>query len=172
MKNKSYIFTRKNKHLQKMQQAWKLNENYGKYILCGKSGSGKTTFLNMIFSGNRNVKWYSCESIVNLCLEKIQTEKAIVLPRCQILIIEHIDQLLGKPYTLSKVNEFLNKLFIDENGNKKLIICTVDDERIGRLLDDFEIINIQPLPINIYTIIKLVKQKKTEGNFKRNITIN
>lgn len=98
-----FIFTEENKLLRDMEEEWLAERKFGAYMLVGKSGSGKTTFLRQLDSdwqqlqNRKMITWITTEQVIDSFLHDRNIFKELETP---IVITENMEDLAGKDNTL------------------------------------------------------------------------
>lgn len=127
-----FIFTEGNKLLRDMEEEWLAERKFGAYMLVGKSGSGKTTFLRQLDSdwqqlqNRKMITWITTEQVVNSFLHDRNIFKELATP---IAIIENMEDLVGKDSTILYIFDLVcswleqgERLFIGTSANSNLPI--------------------------------------------------
>lgn len=107
-----FLFTEENKLLQDMETEWLAGRKFGAYMLMGKSGSGKTTFLRQLDSdwqkqqSRKMITWFTTEQIIGSILHDRDIFKEF---KTSIVIIENMEDLAGKENTLIYIFDLLHR---------------------------------------------------------------
>lgn len=122
-----FIFTEENKLLQDMEEEWLAERKFGAYMLVGKSGSGKTTFLRQLDSdwqqqrNRKMITWITTEQMVDSFLHDRNILKELETP---VVIIENMEDLAGKDNTLLYIFDLVCSWL--EQGERLFIGTSVD----------------------------------------------
>ncbi len=122
-----FIFTEENKLLRDMEEEWLAERKFGAYMLVGKSGSGKTTFLRQLDSdwqqlqNRKMITWITTEQVIDSFLHDRNIFKELETP---IVITENMEDLAGKDNTLLYIFDLVYSWL--EQG-KRLFIGTSAD---------------------------------------------
>lgn len=125
-----FIFTEENKLLQEMKEEWLAGHKFGAYMLVGKSGSGKTTFLRQLDSdwqqlqNRKMITWITTEQVIDSFLYGRNIFNGIETP---VVIIENMEDLVGKDNTLLHVFDLVcnwleqeERLFIGTSADSNM----------------------------------------------------
>lgn len=125
-----FIFTEENKLLRDMEEEWLAERKFGAYMLVGKSGSGKTTFLRQLDSdwqkqrNRKMITWITTEQVIDSFLHDRNIFKELETP---IVIIENMEDLAGKDSTLFYIFDLVcswleqgERLFIGTSADSNL----------------------------------------------------
>lgn len=127
-----FLFTKENRLLRDMEEEWLAERKFGAYMLIGKSGSGKTTFLRQLdadWQNQRNRKmitWMTTEYVIDSFLHGRDIFKELQTP---IVIMENMEDLAGRDSTLTCIFDLLynwlkqgKRLFIGTSANSNIPI--------------------------------------------------
>lgn len=125
-----FIFTEENKLLRDMEEEWLAERKFGAYMLVGKSGSGKTTFLRQLDSdwqqlqNRKMITWITTEQVIDSFLHDRNIFKELETP---IVITENMEDLAGKDNTLLYIFDLVcnwleqgERLFIGTSADSNL----------------------------------------------------
>lgn len=125
-----FLFTEENKLLQDMEAEWLAGRKFGAYMLMGKSGSGKTTFLRQMDSdwqkqqNRKMITWITTEQVIDAFLHDRDVFKEL---KTAIVIIENMEDLAGKENTLISLFDLAyswleqgDRLFIGTSADSSL----------------------------------------------------
>lgn len=125
-----FIFTEENKLLRDMEEEWLAERKFGAYMLVGKSGSGKTTFLRQLDSdwqqlqNRKMITWITTEQVIDSFLHDRNIFKELETP---IVITENMEDLTGKDNTLLYIFDLVcnwleqgERLFIGTSADSNL----------------------------------------------------
>lgn len=129
-----YIFSENNRELYEMEKEWIAGNCFGAYMLTGKSGCGKTTFLRQLDADWKEQKneemitWFSTEQIIDLILDSIVQDRDFLREvKTSVIVIENMEDLEGKENTLrflfDRVGKWLkagHHLFIGTSNGRNL----------------------------------------------------
>lgn len=126
-----FLFTEENKLLRHMEEEWLAGRKFGAYMLIGKSGSGKTTFLRQLDAdwqeqqNRRMITWITTEYVIDSFLQDRDISKELQTP---VVIIENMEDLIGKNSTLTCL---FNLLYSWLKQGERLFIGTSTDSNIS-----------------------------------------
>lgn len=125
-----FLFTEKNRDLEQLKDEWMTGDKWGAYVLTGKSGSGKTAFLQQLdrmwqeMSEKKMITWMRVEELIAVLLKNEDICMDIQTP---VLILENMEELSGKDSTLLL---FWSRLEVWLKDEQHLFIGVTNDESI------------------------------------------
>lgn len=125
-----FLFTEKNRDLERLGDVWIAGDKWGAYVLAGKSGSGKTAFLHHLdrkwqeMSEKKMITWMRVEELVAVF---VKNEEVFPEIPTSVLILENMEELSGKDSTISL---FWNRLETWLQNEQHLFIGVTSDESI------------------------------------------
>lgn len=125
-----FLFTEENKLLQDMEAEWLAGRKFGAYMLMGKSGSGKTTFLRQLDSdwqkqqNRKMITWITTEQVIDAFLHDRDVFKEL---KTAIVIIENMEDLAGKENTLISLFDLAHSWLV---RGERLFIGTSADSSL------------------------------------------
>lgn len=127
-----FIFTEKNRELYEMEKEWIAGNCFGAYMLTGKSGYGKTTFLRQLDADWKEQKneemitWFRTEQIIDSIVQDRDFLREV---KTSVVVIENMEELEKKETTLrflfDRVGKWLkagHHLFIGTSNERNLQI--------------------------------------------------
>lgn len=142
----NFIYGRQNKLARKYQTHWQEGKDFGIYFITGRSGNGKTTFLRSLFEPEK-VRWYTKREIEQMIVDGINDEDKLQGAETAIAFIEFLDDVFVSDYSISLVKKMLQRWEYDQDGEKRLILCTFVDERNAKRMGGYPVIKINPVKI-------------------------
>ena len=116
----------------------------GVFVFDGPTASGKTSLLNLILEKKNSVRKFSDEQFVEIILEEFKEGRSaeciignvtMFLNEYEIIAVEEIDMLWGRPYTLEVIAEIINKV----SKNHLVIFTGISiEERVPELIKNLE----------------------------------
>ncbi|MBQ3545494.1 MAG: metallophosphoesterase [Lachnospiraceae bacterium] len=155
-----FIFGNQNRRLKKLANKWQ-NGNYeafGVYTLVGPPASGKTTFLESLKFDD--VRWINGEELDGII--KGYIGGGDFEPSEDIIFIEDIDYLMTNEYKAKALTDLLKALRMNSYGEKRLIICSLNNKKNLINFVDFPVLFIDSIKITKH----LVKEKAKLMNVK------
>ncbi len=126
-----FLFTKDNKVLQDMEKEWLAGRKFGAYMLVGKSGSGKTTFLKQLDAdwqkqqNRKMITWITTEYAVDSLLH----DKDILMElQTPVVVMENMEDLKGKDSTFTCIFDWIQGWLKQDN---RLFIGTTIDYTIA-----------------------------------------
>lgn len=147
-----YLYTQKNATLQGLEKEWLAGKNFGCYLLIGKSGCGKTTFLKQFEfdcrgkSDTNAFLWLSTEQWMAGIL---QDKDILAEVTADILIIENAEQLMGRKGTEERFFRQIKNW--QKKGNRLCIVTSSEPALI--VPDGVDVIKCEQIEIT-FTIVK------------------
>lgn len=127
-----FLFTQENRNIQILKGEWIAGDSFGAYMLVGKSGSGKTAFLQHLdtewksISQEEMMTWIHVEELIVALLAENDVFDNIQTP---VLVLENMEDLIGKENTLNLFWDLLKgwlhdkeRLFIGVTNNENIMI--------------------------------------------------
>ena len=116
----------------------------GCYLLYGVTATGKTAFLKEVFQESKEVLWYTSETLIDELIRTSQNGTNMELPQVNVMIIENVEELMGRIVTQEKIEELFT-MWMTENTSRK-IIMTTNQKRVCNDFSGFcETITIHPV---------------------------
>ncbi len=145
-----YLYTQKNAALHELEKEWLAGKSRGCYLLTGKSGCGKTTFLKQFEfdckrqSDRNTFYWLSAEQWMT---DILQDKDILTDVTSDILVIENAEQLVGRKCTEER---FFWQIKNWQKIGNRLCIVTSSEPTAP---DGVEIIECEQIEIT-FTIVK------------------
>ncbi|MBO5469319.1 MAG: ATP-binding protein [Lachnospiraceae bacterium] len=145
-----YLYTQKNAALHELEKEWLAGKSRGCYLLTGKSGCGKTTFLKQFEfdckrqSDRNTFYWLSAEQWMT---DILQDKDILTDVTSDILVIENAEQLVGRKCTEER---FFRQIKNWQKIGNRLCIVTSSEPTAP---DGVEIIECEQIEIT-FTIVK------------------
>lgn len=163
---KSFIFDEKNEEARLIKEKWEKQEEYGRYLVYGKSFSGKSTFLRSI-AFKEKVQIFSMEDICVQIVEMIRGNSFGPVFLANVIVIEDMDRMEVMDGTRAEVVNLLNKYRFNNYGQERLIILTGSDNKKFDWYKEHRDISLKALNITEDVVRKMAaihKVKLSEGD--------
>lgn len=161
-----FLFTEDNQNLQKLKDEWMAGDAFGAYVLVGKSGSGKTAFLQHLerewqsVSQKEMITWIRVEELVAAFLKNKDVFASVETP---VLILENMEELIDKNNTMSL---FWNLLEVWLHDKQRLFIGVTNNENII-IPQDVEVVYNQGIKITPMVVSYAAKMQDIYLNEER-----
>ena len=159
-----FIFSKDTRLLKRHYELWKKGKAFGRYILIGPSGSGKSLFLNQLIEKLETERCkYTGQEIEDLLLENVRENRMNQLPTAPVMIFEDVDCLINSTSIKKQFDTLIRQYQFDENGQKRLILMTAVDFMAFQLAGD-------AIPVNPLCVSwKVIRIKAKEQQMKLSI---
>lgn len=155
-----FLYGNQNKKVKKLANQWQDGnyEAFGVYTLVAAPNSGKTTFLETLKFDD--VRWINGEELDEIIKGYIGGND--FEPSEDIVFFEDIDYLVTNEYKAKAFIDLLKALRMNSYGEKRLIICSLNNKKNLVNFLDFPVLYLEPIRISK----KLVKEKAKVMNVK------
>lgn len=164
-----FLFTKENENLYILKGKL-LDKIPGIYMMYGKSGTGKTIFLEELFGQigkNKEVFWENSEQVIDKLVDFVRGERVSeISDNTKYVIIENIEDIRYKEYTNFIFKKYVKKLF--DSGKIVIITQTIWNEDAPGVIDDewesFCFTEVEATRDAVSAYVKLINGQLTESD--------